>query len=344
MRRTALVTGVAGQDGVLLARRLLADGHRVVGTRRPGPLPPLAPYLAGVEVREHDLRDAEGFERLLETEQPDEVYNLAGFTSVGASWDHRDLVEQVNATAVEHMLQALIAWRDRTGREARFFQASSSEVFGPDATNPQSEDAPHAPQNPYAESKSRAHTLTIRAREQHGLFASVGILYNHESPLRDSRFVTRKISRAAAEIAVGRRESLMLGNLDVSRDWGAAQDYVVAMQRALEHHEPGDFVIATGRLHSLEELLELAFAAAGVPDPWAYVQQDPSLLRAADSPGLTGDAGKAQRELGWTAATSFADLVAEMVQVDLERLRSGVDESPDYVPRISRQPADGPGR
>jgi GDPmannose 4,6-dehydratase len=328
---TALVTGVAGQDGVLLARRLLADGHRVVGTRLPGPLPPLAPYLAGVELREHDIRDVAGFERLLVTEEPDEIYNLAGFTSVGASWDHRAIVEQVNATAVEQMLQALVAWRDRTGREPRFFQASSSEVFGPAALNPQREDTAHDPQNPYAESKSRAHALTVRAREAHGLFASVGILYNHESPLRDSRFVTRKITRAAAEIATGTRESLTLGNLDVSRDWGAADDYVLAMQAALQHDEPGDFIIATGRLHSLKELLELAFAAAGVADPWAYVQQDEALLRTADAPGLTGDPGKAQRELGWAAVTSFEDLVAEMVRVDLERLRSGVEESPDYV-------------
>lgn len=328
---TALVTGVAGQDGVLLARLLLADGHRVIGTRSPGPLPQLAPYLEGVEVREHDIRDTAGFERLLVAEQPDEIYNLAGFTSVGSSWDNPELVEQVNATAVEHMLDALLAWRDRTGREPRFFQASSSEVFGPAAANPQREDTDHDPQNPYAESKSRAHALTVRAREVHGLFASVGILYNHESPLRDSRFVTRKITRAAAEIAAGRRDSLTLGNLDVSRDWGAARDYVVAMQRVLQHPEPGDFIIATGRLHSLKELLELAFAAAGVADPWAYVQQDESLLRSADAPGLTGDAGKTQRELGWTAATSFEDLVTEMVRVDSERLRSGVEESPDYV-------------
>ena len=330
-RTTALVTGVAGQDGVLLARRLIADGHRVVGTRSPGPLPNLAPYLEGVELREHDIRDAAGFERLLVAEEPDEIYNLAGFTSVGSSWDNRELVEQVNATAVEQLLDALIAWRDRTGREPRFFQASSSEVFGPDAANPQQEDTPHDPQNPYAESKSRAHALTVRARERHGLFASVGILYNHESPVRGTRFVTRKITRAAAEIAVGRRDSLALGNLDVSRDWGAAQDYVRAMQAVLRHHEPADFIIATGRLHSLKELLELAFTSAGVADPWSYVQQDESLLRAADAPGLVGDAGKAQRELGWTAVTSFEDVVAEMVRVDLERLRSGVEESPDYV-------------
>ena len=330
-RTTALITGVAGQDGVLLARRLLADGCRVVGTRLPGPAAPLASDLAGVELREHDIRDTAGFERLLATEAPDEIYNLAGFTSVGASWDHRELVEQVNTTAVEQMLDAVLAWRDRTGRKPRFFQASSSEVFGPAAQNPQREDTPHNPQNPYAESKSRAHALTVSARETHGLFASVGILYNHESPLRASRFVTRKITRAAAEIAASRRDSLTLGNLEVSRDWGAAQDYVLAMQRVLQHDEPDDFIIATGRLHSLKELLELAFEAAGVADPWAYVQQDESLLRTADAPGLAGDAGKAQRELGWIAATSFEDLVADMARVDLERLSSGVEESPDYV-------------
>jgi len=326
MSSTALVTGVAGQDGVFLARHLLAEGYRVVGTTQPGVPTTLLPYLDGVELEEHDLRDAAGFDRLLEVYGPHEIYNLAGFTSVGASWDNRELVTDVNAVAVEAMLRSMAK---RPG--VRFFQASSSEVFGPDATNPQDEATPHDPQNPYAESKSRAHTATVRAREEDGLFACVGVLYNHESPLRPPQFVTRKITRAAVEIAEGLRDSVTLGALDVSRDWGAARDYVKAMHAALQHSGPSDYVIASGRLHTISDLLELAFAAAGIDDPWPHVEQDPALLRKADAPGLSGDADKAHRDLHWSPATSFEDLVREMVSVDQRRVRNGIEEDLDYL-------------
>jgi len=329
--RTALVTGAAGQDGVLLARHLLAAGYRVVGTVLPGSESPLQPYLDGVEIESHDLRDAEGFARLLDAHEPDEVYNLAGFTSVGASWDAVDLVHEVNTVAVEAMLDALVDRRERTGSAPRFFQASSSEVFGPQAPNPQDESTPHDPQNPYAASKSRAQQATVRARADHGLFTCVGILYNHESPLRGVQFVTRKIIRAAVEISEGRQESVSLGNLDVSRDWGAAADYVAGMHLALAHDEPGDYVLATGVLHSLQDLLELAFGAVGIDDPWPYVRQDPALMRKADAPGLSGDATRAREQLGWTPSTSFEQLVTEMVEVELRRVRTGVEESPEYL-------------
>jgi GDPmannose 4,6-dehydratase len=329
--RTALVTGVAGQDGVLLSRHLLAEDYRVVGTVEPGVPSPLQPYLDGVEVEEHDLRDAAGFERLLKVHEPVEVYNLAGFTSVGASWDNRELVAEVNGVAVERMLDALVAFGARTGTAPRFFQASSSEVYGPHAANPQDESTPHAPANPYAESKSHAHAETARRREDDGLFACVGILYNHESPLRGVQFVTRKITRAAAEIAEGVTDSVTLGNLEASRDWGAARDYVRAMHAALQHDVPGDYVIATGQLHSLRELLELAFAEVGIDDPWPYVQQDPALLRQADAPGLSGDPRRARWQLGWEATTTFEQIVAEMVAVDVQRVRTHVEESPDYL-------------
>jgi GDPmannose 4,6-dehydratase len=323
--QTALITGVAGQDGVLLARHLLSVGYRVVGTTQPGVPSTLRPYLDGVLMEEHDLRDADGFERLLETYEPAEIYNLAGFTSVGASWDHRDLVMDVNAVAVERMLGVLLK---RGG--IKFFQASSSEVFGPEAANPQDESTPHAPQNPYAESKSRAQEATVRARGE-GLFAAVGVLYNHESPLRARQFVTRKITHAAAEIAEGLSDTVTLGNLEVSRDWGAARDYVVAMHSVMQPAAPSDFIIATGQLHTLGELLEVAFAAVGIDDAWAHVEQDPALLRKADAPGLSGDASKAQRELGWSPSTSFDELVREMVAVDQRRIRSGVEEDPTYL-------------
>jgi GDPmannose 4,6-dehydratase len=322
---TALITGVGGQDGVLLARHLLSLGYRVVGTTRPGAASPLEPYLAGVHVVAHDVRDATGFDRLLDVHAPDEVYNLAGFTSVGASWDNRDLVMAVNKTAVDGMLESL---EKREG--VKFFQASSSEVFGPNAGNPQDESTPHDPQNPYAESKSLAQAAAGHARDA-GLFACVGVLYNHESPLRPKRFVTRKITHAAVEIAEGRRDTVTLGNLEVSRDWGAAREYVVAMHALLQQPTPSDYVIATGQLHTLGDLLEVAFAAVGIGDPWPHVEQDPALLRTADAPGLSGDAGKARRDLGWSPATTFEQLVSEMVAIDQRRIHTGVDEDIGYL-------------
>jgi GDPmannose 4,6-dehydratase len=323
--RTALITGVAGQDGVLLARHLMSEGYRVVGTTRPGAASPLRCYLDGVVLEQHDLRDADGFDRLLESHAPDEVYNLAGFTSVAASWDNQDLVMDVNAVAVDGMVRSLVK---RGG--VKFFQASSSEVFGPDARNPQDESTPLEPKNPYAESKSRAQRATIRARDEHGLFACVGILYNHESPLRAKQFVSRKITHAAAEIAAGRRETVSLGNLDVSRDWGAASDYVVAMHAALQQRDPTDYVIASGQLRTLGDLLEAAFACVGIDDPWSHVVQDPALLRKEDAPGLTGDPAKAKRELGWAPTMTFEEVVHEMVEVDIRRIRSGVEEDVAY--------------
>ncbi|GAA3518841.1 GDP-mannose 4,6-dehydratase [Aeromicrobium panaciterrae] len=325
MTQTALITGVAGQDGVLLARHLMATGYRVVGTTQPGVPTTLRPYLDGVELEEHDLRDPDGFVRLLGMYEPTEVYNLAGFTSVGASWDNRELVMDVNAVAVESMLETLLK---RGG--IKFFQASSSEVFGPDAVNLQDEQTPHDPQNPYAESKSRAQQAVVRARDE-GLFAAVGVLYNHESALRPPQFVTRKITRAAAEIAAGISDTVTLGNLEVSRDWGAAHDYVVAMHAALQQPVPSDYIIATGKLHTLGQLLEVAFAAVGIDDPWPHVQQDPALLRKADAPGLSGDASKARSELDWSPTSTFEDLVREMVAIDQKRLKSGVEEDPAYL-------------
>jgi GDPmannose 4,6-dehydratase len=326
MRPTAFVTGVAGQDGVLLARHLLAEGYLVVGTRRPGAAPRFEPYLDGVTVIEHDLVDTAGFAEILATFRPAEVYNLAGFTQVGRSWDEPAVVHEVNTAAVERMLDVLLATPDAP----RYFQASSSEVFGPEAANPQNEESPHRPANPYAESKSAAQKLTASARDA-GLFACVGTLYNHESVLRGPEFVTRKITRGAVDIAAGRQDVLELGNLEVSRDWGAAADFVVAMHAALRHDEPGDYIIATGVSHTLRDLVEAAFAAAGVTDPWDRVRQDPDLLRRADTPGLVGDPTRARDVLGWTSSVSFAELVADMVAADEQRLATGVEESPDYL-------------
>lgn len=325
--RTALITGASGQDGVLLARHLVASGYRVIGTRQPGSPFRLAPYLNGVTIVEHDLVDTDGFARLVGQHAPDEVYNLAGMSSVARSWEQPDLAHEVNAASVERMLDILVS----APTQPRFFQASSSEVFGTvPTTNPQDENTPRRPANPYAESKSRAHDAAAAARDA-GLFASVGILYNHESPLRSADFVTRKITRAVAEIAAGQREVIELGNLDVSRDWGAARDYVVAMHAALRHHEPGDYVIATGQPHTLRELVEAAFNAADVADPWSHVQQNPDLLRQADSPARLGNPARAAEVLGWRATIPFAELIGQMVRADQRRLATGIEESPDYL-------------
>lgn len=310
---TALITGVAGQDGVYLARRLLAQGTAVVGTVVPGSGPtPMAPYLNGVVLVEHDVRDADGFRALLDEHSPDEVYNLAGFTSVGASWDHAELVEATNGRAVVDMLEALVP------RGVRFFQASSSEELGPARTSP------------YGRAKAQAHSAVVRAREE-GHFACTAILYNHESPLRGRQFVTRKITRAAAEISLGAAECLTLGNLDVSRDWGHARDYVDAMVRMLRREEPEDFVVATGVSHTLQELLVTAFAAVGIDDPWQYVEHDPALIRPVDAASAVGDPTRASTTLGWSATTTFEETVHEMVAVDVRRVQRGVEEDLSYL-------------
>jgi len=331
--RTALVTGVAGQDGVYLARHLRAAGYRVVGTVRPGGArsPVVAAYLRGVEVRETDHRDGAAVEALLEQVRPTEVYNLAALTSVAASWQHAELVTDTNAVAVLRLLETLVRFRDRHGWAPAYLQPSSSEMFGLADHRPQTEQTPHHPRSPYAASKSFAHHLTVNYRESYGLHASTVTLYNHESPLRPQAFVTRKIARAAAEIALGRRETLTLGNLDVRRDWGYAADYVRAMHLVATRPDPSDVIVATGVSHSLSDLLGLAFAAAGVDDGEDRVRQDPTLMRPADVVELYGDATKAREELGWAPTLDLAGLVDHLVQADLRRLRSGVEEHADYL-------------
>jgi GDPmannose 4,6-dehydratase len=314
------VTGAAGQDGIYLARSLVADGHRVVGTVTPGfgAGDARATYLGGVDLRELDLRDAAGLAALVADVEPDEVYNLAAVSSVGRSWQEPELTVAVNQTAVEVLVDAARRLRDRTRRDVRLFQASSAEVSG------------EATASPYARSKAAAEDV-VRAARDAGLAACFGRLYIHESPLRAQTFVSRKITRGAAEIALGKSDRLVLGNLDVVRDWGFAGDYVEAVRLMLAADVPVDLPIGTGRPHGLRDLVERAFVAAGLDGADGYVEQDPALVRPADTAFLVADPEPAAAALGWRASVSFEETIDAMVAADLERLRTGVEESLRYV-------------
>lgn len=326
----ALITGVTGQDGIYLALLLQSRGYHVVGTTRQSNHP-LHLYLRDVDLVLHDIRDGRQFAELLDRYEPDEIYNLAAFSSVGASWHQAELVGETNGMAVLRMLEQLRIFRDRTGWAPRFYQAATSEMFGLAENQPQNEVTPHHPRSPYAAAKSFAFHLTVNYRESYGLFACNGILYNHESPLRGAGFVTRKITRGVADILLGRTDHVTLGNLDVRRDWGAAYDYVTVMHDMLQQDEPADLIIATGHGRQLSEFLETAFDVAGLGASAPYVRQDESLMRLADIPELSGDATRAQDLLGWRPATSFRAMVEHMVEVDVRRARTGVPESDEYL-------------
>lgn len=317
--KSALVTGVAGQDGIYLARRLRSEGVRVVGTVRPGHKSQdrVTAYLADVEIVPVDLADAEGLRRVVASQEPDEVFNLAGMSSVARSWERPEETQTLNADAVQVLVDAVLDLRDRSGRDVRFVQASTAEVV--DGVSP------------YAKSKAVAEEIIRTARESSGLHASSARLHIHESPVRPPQFVSRKITSAVAEIVLGQRSVLTLGNLDVVRDWGFAGEYVAALRLMANATEPVDLPIGTGVRHTLAELVDAAFAAGGIDDPSRYLQQDPTLLRPADIPELVADPEPAERVLGWRATVGLDDLVGHMVQVDLERLRTGVAESVGYL-------------
>ena len=317
----ALITGVAGQDGIYLARSLCAAGWQVTGTVRPGSAGSrrVRAYLGGVELAEVDLARDDGLVTLVEALAPHEIYNLAAQSSVAESWRDPDTTRAVNLGTVEQLVHGALAVRSRTGQQVRLLQASSAEVHGTAANSP------------YAQSKAAADELLDEARRREDLQVVSAFLHNHDSPLRDERFVTRKVTRAAAEIALGRRETLTLGNLDVRRDWGFAGDHVQAMQLLVRHDEPVDLPIGTGRAHSLADLVGLAFDEAGLGDPTPFVVQDPALMRPADAALLVADAAAAEDVLGWRATTTFEELIGHMVRADLERLRSGVEDDAAYL-------------
>lgn len=312
---TAVITGVTGQDGVHLARLLRSEGMRVVGTHRPGSGAErrMAPYLEGVEVLPLDLRDQSGFAGLVADLRPDEVYNLAALSSVGDSWQAPADALELNGAAPSAMMSALAVVPG-----ARFLQAASAEEGG------------GAADSPYARGKAMAREAVIDARSS-GRFAVAAVLHIHESPLRRPRFVVRKITRAAAAIALGRQDRLTLGTVDIRRDWGAAADHVRAMRLMMRADEPVDHEVATGVEHSLRDVVELAFAAAGVSDPWSLVDVDEGLRRPSDPARLAGVSSPGLRALGWEPRHRFADVVSAMVDVDRVRLETGVEEDERYL-------------
>lgn len=328
MTSTALVTGATGQDGIYLCRLLRAEGVRVVGTVNPAGngADRASAYLSGVELVPVDIRDTSTVDALVSQVEPDEVFHLAAFTSVGRSWSAPEEALGVNHQAVVDLLNAVMATAARTGKDIRFFQASSAELIGDAASSP------------YARAKQAAAEAVADARGR-GLHASTGILFNHESPLRSDAFVTRKITRTAAAISLGLADHIDLGNLEVVRDWGFAGDFVQAMRAMVRLDEPADIQIGTGIAHSLQDLLAVAFDAAGVVDPMSYVRQDPALLRPADTSFAGAATEIAAASLGWRASTTFESTIAHMVDVDIRRLTSGVEESVDYLD-VTAAPSD----
>ena len=319
MNKTALITGITGQDGAYLARLLLAKDYRVVGlTPRRGSdtlwrLRELG-VLDRIEIAYGDVTDMGSVLGILTRYTPDEIYNLAAQSFVGASWDQPVHTADVNALGTVNMLEGIRQSRST----ARFYQASTSEMFGKAQATRQSEKTPFYPRSPYGVAKLYAHWITVNYRESFGMHASSGILFNHESPLRGIEFVTRKVSDGVARIKLGIADRLVLGNLDAQRDWGFAEDYVDAMWRMLQQPAPGDYVIATGVTTTIRDMVNVAFAHAGL-DWQRHVETDASLLRPAEVDMLCGDASKAAETLGWRASTSLDRLMGMMVDADIAR-------------------------
>ncbi len=319
MAKRALITGITGQDGSYLAELLLGEGYEVYGMMRRLSAPNtwrIEHLLDRITLKPADLLDQLSLLRLLEDVQPQEVYNLAAMSFVPASWDQPMLTGEFNSQGVTRMLDAV----RRVDPKIRFYQASSSEMFGKVREVPQTELTPFYPRSPYGVSKVFAHYITVNYRESYDLFAVSGMLFNHESPRRGLEFVTRKVTDLVARIKLGMAETLPIGNLDAHRDWGFAGDYVRAMWLMLQQDRADDYVIATGVSHSVRELIEIAFARVDL-DWQKYVKQDPALLRPAEVDHLLGDASKAKRELGWTPKVDFRQLVEMMVDADLARLQ-----------------------
>src|SRR2546423_8427429 len=317
MTKRALITGITGQDGSYLAELLLDKDYEVVGMLRRSStvnFERIAHIQDRLTLVTGDLLDEVSMINTLRTHRPEEVYNLAAQSFVQTAWSQPVLTGETTALGVTRVLDAI-----RIGDPGiRFYQASSSEMFGKVRESPQRETTPFYPRSPYGVAKVYGHWITVNYRESYGLHASSGICFNHEGPRRGLEFVTRKVSNGVARIKLGLQEKLTLGNLEAARDWGYAGDYVEAMWLMLQQDEPDDYVIATGETHTIRELLELAFAAAGI-DGWEkYVESDERFMRPAEVDILTGDASKARERLGWKPKVSFPELVKMMVEADLE--------------------------
>jgi GDPmannose 4,6-dehydratase len=326
MAKRALITGITGQDGSYLAELLLSKGYEVHGiirrasTFNTGRLDHIYsdPHNSGARLKLHygDLSDASGLARLMAKIEPQEIYNLAAQSHVRVSFDCPEYTTDITATGAVRLLEAI----RESGIKPRFYQASSSEMFGLVQAVPQTETTPFYPRSPYACAKVYAHWITVNYRESYGLHASSGILFNHESPRRGETFVTRKITRAVAHILCGLQDKLFLGNLDAKRDWGYAKEYVEAMWLMLQQDEPDDYVIATNETHSVKEFLEVAFRHVGLE--WQkYVEIDPKYFRPAEVELLISDASKTKKKLGWEPKTKFEVLTKLMVDEDVKRLQ-----------------------
>jgi len=352
--KTALITGITGQDGAFLARLLLDKGYRVHGVKRrsssfnTGRVDHLYhdPHVSGEPFQLHfgDMTDATNLIRIVQETKPDEIYNLAAQSHVQVSFETAEYTANADALGTLRLLEAIriLGLENRT----RFYQASTSELYGKVRAVPQNEETPFYPRSPYGAAKLYAYWITVNYREAYGMFAVNGILFNHESPIRGETFVTRKITRAVANIHYAREECLYLGNLDAKRDWGHARDYVEGMWRILQHETPEDFVLATGETHSVRRFVELAFAEIGIALAWRgegiaeegyepktgrrLVAIDPRYFRPTEVDILCGDAAKARRLLGWQPTVGFEALVKEMVAEDL-KLMGGRGNYPGYL-------------
>ncbi len=319
MTKTALITGITGQDGSYLAELLLSKGYRVIGMVRRASTETferITHMRDRLDLREGDLLDQLSLINLIESVQPDEIYNLAAQSFVPTSWTKPLLTGEFTALGVTRMLEAI----RYVNRKIRFYQASSSEMFGKVLETPQNEDTPFYPRSPYGVSKVYGHFITVNYRESFDMFAVSGILFNHESPRRGKEFVTRKVTDSVARIKLGHAKELRLGNLDAKRDWGFAGDYVEAMWLMLQQSEPDDYVIATGETHTVRELVRIAFEHVGL-DWEKHVVIDPKFFRPAEVDLLIGDCSKAKNKLGWKPRVDFPQLVKMMVDSDIERVK-----------------------
>jgi len=317
-RKTAVITGVTGQDGSYLAELLLDKGYEVIGVVRRtshDSYERIGHLLDRVHIVAADLLDQHSLTMVIRDAKPDEVYNLAAQSFVPTSWNQPVLTGEFTALGVTRLLEAIRLAHP----EARFYQASSSEMFGKAVETPQRETTPFYPRSPYGVAKVYGHWITVNYRESYRMYAVSGILFNHESPRRGLEFVTRKVSDAVARIKLGKTNELRLGNLDSGRDWGFAGDYVEAMWRMLQQREPKDYVVGTGTMHTVRDLCAAAFGHVGL-DWKKYVKIDPRFVRPAEVDTLLADASQAKRELGWAPQVSFEQLVKVMVDADLERL------------------------